>query len=320
MFKEILQIIPRLDVSSLNKMEKTLSGRFTRIAKGFGKGLKGVMKGGAFLGSIMVLIDKFLNPLKEVNEAIERTLGLADTVVTNAGQFDSTPGELFKLQKLAQTQGLDAEGLGLLLVKFQTALAEAAQDPNKQTSVRAFAGEKNIVKAFFEFIQALQKMDKNQQVLVQQEVFGEKQTLKMAEFLQTDFGALTKRMGPIMGADLDPSLNKLSNLEGRQAELKAALEMKDIFQKGRVINESMINSMARQEALELEKENLRLEGFRSLQTVNESVGKIMLLVEKGVMLLGDLITKIMPSINSLIDKVDKISKSGFIRGIFGGDK
>jgi DNA anti-recombination protein RmuC len=92
---EVLKIQPKLDDKELNKMEKSLGSRFARIAKGFGRGLK--LASVAALGA--AVLDKLVNPLNEVKQAIDRTLGKADDIVTNAKQFNTST------EKLAQAQG-----------------------------------------------------------------------------------------------------------------------------------------------------------------------------------------------------------------------
>src|SRR5687767_8200002 len=108
MFSEILKIIPQLDSGDLAKLESSLSGRFTRIAKKFGKGLGSILTGGGIAGLALGLIDKLLNPLKDVQEAIDRSLKDSDDLVTNAKQFDTTAGKLAKLVALGKSTGLEA--------------------------------------------------------------------------------------------------------------------------------------------------------------------------------------------------------------------
>src|SRR5690606_31986576 len=120
---EILKIIPKIDAKDLKAMENTLSARFKKIAKGFGKGLASVIKGGGIAGIGLALIDKVLNPLKEVQDAIERTLKANDDVATNAKQFETTAGKLSKLIALGQATGLESEDLYKLISKFQGSVA-----------------------------------------------------------------------------------------------------------------------------------------------------------------------------------------------------
>ena len=82
MYTEILKVKPQLDTKDLNKMEKTLQSRFSRLAKGFGKSITNVIKGGGVAGIAIALIDKLLNPLKEVQEAIDRSLSKGDDLAT----------------------------------------------------------------------------------------------------------------------------------------------------------------------------------------------------------------------------------------------
>lgn len=274
MLSEILKIKPQLDNSDLNKMEKTLGQRFGRIAKGFGKGLTSAIKGGAVAGVALGLIDKLLNPLKEVQEAIERSLALSDDLVTNARQFGTTAGNLAKLQAFGKSTGLAPDALNLLLTKFQTSVAEASADPNKPSAVRNFVGEKDTAKAFFEFIQSLQKLDKTQQLLVQQEVFGEKQILKMSDFLNTDFAALNKYFKDIDAQKLTNNLGTQADLNDLKETLGAVRELKDINTKAGLINRGTITQMENSKQIALNKENSRISNFDMINNVNDKMNEI----------------------------------------------
>jgi len=316
-FKETLNVIPKLDRAGMSRMERLLNSRFARISKSFGRGLMGVLKGGGVVGVALSMINKLLNPLKETQEAIDRTLRSADDTVTNAQQFNSSAGELFKLQKLAQATGLDASGLDMLLLKFQSAVAEAAADPTKQTAVREFAGEDNIVKGFFEFIQALNKMDRNTQVLIQKEVFGERQTLKMAEFLRADFDRLGKMVGVGDASTYTAPLEKLAGLSDLDMAKQAGREIQDTVQKSQIINRGMIEAKDSAEKIRLKRENEAIKNFQNLQAISETSAKIMTLVEKGVFLLGDFINFLMPTMNKLITSIEKMANSPIVRGVQG---
>lgn len=318
MFKEILKIIPTIDAKDLKKMSKSLGDRFGQIGKKFGKGLIGALAGGGLAGLGLGLIDKLLNPLKETQEAIDKMLSQSDDLVTNAKQFGTTAGRLAKLQAIGQSTGLDAESLNMLLAKFQTSVAEAAADPNKQTSVRQFVGEKDTAEAFFQFIQGLQKLDKNQQVLVQQEVFGEKQLLRMADFLQTDFKDLNKYFANISTDKLDASANKLGNLNDLKDTLGAVRNLNDMISKGGKINEGMVRSQDAREKLALDRENQQIQSYQSLATISEASMKITAIVEKGLLTLTDLLNRV----TGLTEMVKRLAPSRIFKGLgsfFGGD-
>lgn len=314
MFKEILKIIPQLSTTDLNKMDQQLRRRFMNLAKSFGKGLKNVLMGGGVAGIALALVDKILNPLKETQEAIDRVLKQGDDLVTNAKQFGTTAGRLAKLQALGQATGLDADNLNLLLAKFQTTLAEAQADPTKQTSVRNFVGSKDTAEAFFQFIQQMQKMTKEQQVLVQQEVFGEKQILKMADFLQSDFGELSKSFAKFDTDKLDQAANKLGGLSDLNDTLGAQRNLQDLISKGGVVNQGMIQSFDKNQKIEQQKETDRIKSYQAQALISEGVTKIGALLEKGLFTLTELLT----NLKGVKETVDKIPGSRFFKGLFGG--
>lgn len=321
MFSEILKIIPQIDSKDLNKMEKALQSRFTKIAKGFGKGLSNILKSGGIAGVALALIDKLLNPLKEVQEAIDRSLSKGDDLATYAAQFNTTAGRLAKVQAMGEASGLDAEGLRMLLVKFQGATSEAAADKGKDTSVRAFAGREDTLSAFFEFIQSLQKMKKGDQLRVQTEVFGERQILKASEFLNADFAKLGKVFGRFDSDTLSKSANRLAGMSDLNDQLSAVRNLDDLNAKAGVINTGMIRSRDQSERLNLQKENARIKSYQDLAAISDSVTKIMGLVESGLGLLGSLISKLTPFIDKASEFMAKFLKSPMVRGVkslFGG--
>lgn len=318
MFTEILKILPKLDNADLNKMENSLGKRFVKISKKFGKGLGAALMGGGIAGLALGLIDKLINPLKEVQDSIDKAMSHGDDLVTNAKQFGTTAGKLAKLQAIAGSTGLDAGSLDMLVTKFQTAVAEAVQDPKKITSVRQYVGEKDTADAFFQFIQSLQKMNKTQQLLVQQEVFGEKQVLKMADFLGTDFSTLSKYFAKISTDRLTSSANKLGDLNDLTQTLEQVRGLNDLNSKAGVINKGMVMSKDRQEKLNLEKENQRIQAYTSLSTISETTTKMLTFLEQGYNLLPPLIKAVERMSLSIQEMYKKFTGSRIFRGIFGG--
>lgn len=315
MFSEILKIIPRLDGSDLNNLEKSLGGRFNKIAKKFGKGLGAALTGGGIAGLALGLVDKLLNPLKDVQEAIDRSLKDSDDIATNAKQFNTSSGRLAKLVALGKATGLDPDALYTLMSKFQNTVAEAKKDPEKNTSVRQFVGMEDTAEAFYKFIQGLQKLDqtnKNAALTVQQEVFGEKQILKMADFLQSagpellskirapDTGTLTRSV------DNQANLNDLSDLFGSRRFLN------DLVKKGETITPDMITARDAQLKRDAAVENNRIANYQSLMALSQVVDKTLATIEKSLL---PLLRDIVPALKGLSGLVDKIPQFRGLRGI-----
>lgn len=281
MFKEILQITPKVSPGDLNNMERSLQGRFTRIAKKFGSGLVSSLKGGGIAGAALGFIDKLLNPLKETQDAMEKMLKQSDDLVANAKQFGTTEGALARLQAIAGSTGLDSDTLNMLLIKFQTAVAEAAADPKKQTSVRNFAGEKDMAQGFFRFIQSLQKMpDPNKRSLVQQEIFGEKLIGRMADFVGSDFAEVVAKLGGPSAEQLTPSIRKLGDLNDTQDTNRARNNLTDLINKGKLINEEMIAGIDRREKFELQSQNINLKNFENLTKIANLSDQMMFMLSQ----------------------------------------
>lgn len=319
MFKETLLIQPKLDPSDLNRMERSLSSRFGNVAKKFGKGLVSALTGGGIAGLAIGLIDKLLNPLKETQDAIDKVLKQGDDLVTNAKQFGTTAGKLFRLQQLAKSTGLDESSLDTLLTKFQTAVAEAAADPNKQTSVRKFVGEKDTAAAFFEFIQGLQKLNKTQQVLVQQEVFGEKQILRMADFLNTDFEKQAKLVGGPTSEKLTPGLEKLGDLNDLKDALEARRTLNDTLKKSATITAGMIKAQDARAKLDLDRENKQIKSYNDLAAISNASNEILNLVKEGTLGLTSLLVKVTDLSNNVKKLMDSRAVKGIMKWIGRGD-
>lgn len=311
MFKEILQIIPKISPSDLNQMERSLGQRFGRIAKKFGKGLSTALLGGGIAGLALGLIDKVLNPLKETQEAIDRTLKGADDIVTNSKQFNTTAGKLARLVALGKSTGLDEGDLFQAMARFQTAVAEAKADPTKNTSVRNFVGQTDTAEAFFQFIQNLKKLSSDQQVLVQQEVFGQKAILKLADFLQTDQVKQSKLLGGPSSEKLTQSNERLATLNDEKDLLEARRGLNDTVTKARLITEDMIKAQDARERRALEMENRNVQAYDTLNKIDTSIAELGNLMKTVVNSLAGILVKF----TNLAGNVQKLVDSPLAKGI-----
>lgn len=323
MFSQVLKIIPKLEAKDLDAMQKALQGRFTKLTKSFGKGLVNVLKGGGIAGIALKFIDKLLNPLKEVQEAIDRALNTSDDLATNATQFNTSAGKLYKLVQLAKSTGMDQGQIFDALNKFQGAVAQAKANPTDDSvsSVRNYVNQEDTAEAFFSFIQQLQKMTKQQQVLIQTQIFGEKSTLKMASFLQSNFAEQAQRLGMSTTGKYTTSIEKLASLKALQDVQRTRNEGRDIVNKAEVINAGMITARTNSERLAFIKENKQIASYENLQAISDTVARIEGVVGQGISLLGSIVAKVVPFIDKATIFIEKFMKSPAmrgIRGLFGG--
>ncbi len=288
MWSEILRVKPKLDNSDANRMERSLTQRFTRVAKKFGKGLGSILKGGGIAGIGLALIDKILNPLQDTQDSIDKMLAKADQISDMSEQFGTTEGRLFKLQALAQAKGLEAGELNLLIGKFQTAVAEAIADPSKATSVRQFAKPgQDTAESFFKFIQSMQSLSKDKQILVQKEVFGEKQILKAADFLNTkNFQVLADMMRLQSAEFYTQRIKKGASLANYEDALASRRDSEHFSQGIGKINPNMIETKDRAEAKKLQKEREKYGFYQSMQRLDKQIEAIKTHLEMLVLGVG----------------------------------
>lgn len=300
MFKEILKIDPRIEGRDLDRMEKSLNGRFARVAKKFGGGLASVLKGGALLGVATSFIDKLLSPYEDTLAAINKSLNVGDDLDDYAQQFNTTAGNLARLQAVGQAKGLDPEQTRLLLGKFQGKVAEATADPTKDSSVRAFVGREDMAEAFFEFVQSMDDLTAVQKNLVQQEVFGEKQILKAADFFNSakDFGKILQDLGGPSPEVLSAAAGKLGYLKSRQDLADARRGLNDLPVKALGISSKTIDAIGLKEDLVLSKENKNIGKFGAIAEQDMINTKIINEVSSQLIKLLPIITGLLQDIAS----------------------
>jgi hypothetical protein len=250
------------------------------------------IRGGGWIGIAVGVLNKILNPLKEVQEKVDRLLNQGNDLVTNAEQFNTTAGKLFKLQTFAKANLLEPDQLFDMMRKFQSAVAQAEADPKKASAVRAYVGQKDIGDAFFEFIQSLNTLDRNAQVKVQEEVFGGKATLRMADFLRSDFKKLEKdlRLGP---ADLyTGDFQRLAGLSVVDNINKARVEAEGDIIQSRLIGGNVISARDRQRQRDVDQDVKRIQSYDSINNLNEKFDRLLKLAEDGLTALGTLVGRI----------------------------
>lgn len=309
MLKEILNIIPKVSSGDLSKMEKSLSTRFGNIGKTFGKGIVGALAFGGALGvgagMVTGLLERILAPIKEVQDAVNRTVNHADDVVTNAIQFGTTAGKLARLQALGQAHGLDAGAMSMLLNKFQTAVAQAGADPSKPSAVRQFVGQKDMVDAFLVFLQNRQKLGQEEKTLVDLDVFGEKQILKAADLFQAKIAEELAALGGPSSDKLTKDLNKLGNLGDLLMLNRARMALNDISTKAGKIGPGTIGLMSQSEQLGLNKENRNIGSAASLLKISNTMDGISNFIQDKLLSLVDMAVKGAPSVATDIKNIAK---------------
>ncbi len=300
-FKEVLQIIPTLSSADLSKMEKSLSSRFVKAAKSFGEGLKKAIS----VGAIASLLEKFLNPLSEIQASIDKTLEKGSSLSAQSKQFGSSSGELAKLHAFGAASGVDAAGLNVLVEKFQSAVTAATNNPGEHSAVRQFVGQTDAVQGFFDFIQNLKKLGPVQQLQVQEEVFGAKQVLKMSEFLNANFEELNNKFKDIKVDQLTRAVDDISKVADKDQANKAHAALADLINKDNAISQSDVAGIRnRADIAGLNRENDRISRISDIANASLKMDKISENMEK---LVSDVVTRLPIIMDLLTDAIKALS-------------
>ena len=183
----IINVKPTISNSDGRKMENDLNKRFARVASKFGGALrtvgsklKGMIAGGvvAGIGAIMA------NPIDNLNQSIDETLRKYDDISSRAKQLGVSSGQLYQATAIAKSAGIEEDDFRSILTAYAVKLGEARKGDDLMLA--EFAGEKNIISGFFQFLKSLQELEPSERMYYASKIIGEDDSAKLAELINTD--------------------------------------------------------------------------------------------------------------------------------------
>jgi hypothetical protein len=248
MISEVLKLIPQIDQARMEKMFKTLADRFAKLAKKFGEGFKFTAKITGPLALVAGFVAKILNPLEKAEGIIERIMGTAGDTTDAAEDLETSTGKLFRLQSVAKSKGVEPETLRMLLGKFQAAIVkerdndkqrtEIGPTPENQPSIlKEFISERDTAENFFQFMQTVRDLPKDQQITIQNELFGEKMRGRVQAFLNIPDEEIQRLAKDLPTSQvLTKSVARVDTVSQERDILRAETEAKDFVSKSQFIN------------------------------------------------------------------------------------
>lgn len=318
MFTEVLRLKPILDPASTATMERNLNSRFSRVAKRFGTGIKSLMRGAIF-GVSLALLNKLLNPLNDLEEKVKRIIGQGDDIRDLADKFNTSPGNLKRLQDVAASLGLEPEKLNEMLDHFAKAIDDATKPlkigeerSSQAIAVQNFAGEKDLAEGFFSFIQQLKGLDAKQRQLVEKEVFGDELFGAKRRFVEADFAKQFAAIGNPSTQRLTQDINRLADLALLQKTIQTRNETRDMSLAANQMNAQMIRDMEESARKRSERDTKQLQSFSDLEKAAQGIE----VIKQGLVDLSAVVTKGAGYLGDLLGKFQKLESSKLLRGIW----
>jgi len=361
LFTEILRIKPKLDPGSAKQMEQTLSDRFARVSRRFGQGLRSVIKG-TVLGISLGLLTRLLNPLQAIEDKIKNLLGQGTDARELADRLGTDPGRLRQLQDVAGTLGVTPEAFKDMLMKYAGAVEKAREElqnpfeaPSQTTiAVREFAGEKDLVKGFTDFITSLKAVgqgegdfvplsDRAKRIFSEAQMSGKQVSQKDRErlissgeirsqsgtearqaFEKQVFGeAQTGAARRLIESDLsrirpdtrlNNALQNTASLADQKRALDIAAQTQDFIKASENINSGVVTAMAKAEADASARETKQLESFADLRKAANGVEEL-----KSIMVeVSNVAAKGLGYLGEFSVFIQSLKNSRVFRGMFGG--
>jgi hypothetical protein len=319
MFTEIIKFIARIDSTRLKQMFDYMNKRFTAISKRFNKGMKAAMKLTGVAAVAGLLIDKLVNPLKQAEEIIDRISKYGSDAKDVAEDLGTDPGTLLRLQGLAGAKGVDQDTLRSLLDKFRTALVEeqVSQSRNEPAGpLRQFTRETDMSEAFLKFLFGLKQLGGNEQLLVQNQIFGEKLRGKTRQFFNAPGDEIAAILARLPSAEsLASAADRAATMGGLADRLKAIRELNDFVEKAGKIEERHVKGLDEAARGELKSENKALGRFDSSKSTTIAVQELSEKFEQlSTTLIGTTLPAIVTGINLLTGWIEKLYNmvNGFI--------
>lgn len=312
---EYLKIKTVLDAASGAAMERTLSQRFMRVSKRFGRGLKDLIKG-SVIGISIGLLDKILNPIAALEEKIKSLLGQSTDIRDLAEQFNTTPGQLKRLQDVAQSLGVQPDQLREMLSKYAQAVETAREElrtgqklSESSKVVKDFVEEKDLAEGMVQLLRALSVSDN--QALQEKAVFGEKLVGGARRLRDTDIGTQAASLNLPSAQRNERAIQKNAGLQDTLNELNAKAGAKNFLAGSDNLNAQMIAAMQRAEAKAEAKEMQDLKRYETLRATADEITRI----GNGIKRASEWVAQGVGALGRLEGHLERFLSSRFARGL-----
>lgn len=306
MWTETVKFQPKLDPKSANDMENNLNKRFGKVGTKFGGLLKKVMTG-SFIAAGLAIADRLLNPIEAAETKMKALIASSQDATDLADKFNTTPGQIKKLQDVGTSLGIKPEAMNEMLTKYASAIEATRKDilqngaatTEQSTALKNFAGDKDMAESFFKFMRGLRAVgnagpltkeaqlqrnsmgpgttQKDVQHEIEKSIFGD--TIP-ARIVNTDLGQRVQQIYGPSADQISGAVDKLNRLGNVYGLAQAQAQSKDFVHASNVISPDIVQLMAAREAREQSQLTDRIEAYKNMKEAVEGIDQIKLVLDK----------------------------------------
>lgn len=252
------------DTSSMQKMEKDMNGRLNKVTKRFGQGLQKagkMLKFSAFAAGAATILTSILNPLQEINSALDNILAKSGNIKDQADAMNTNVGFYAALQSAAAAKGIDQAQFNMMGQRVMELIGEAKN--GNENVLSKYKDETDMGRALYKIVDALHKMPAGaKRTAIASEIFGGRITGRMAGLLNSGFNEpLSDVMGNVNLQELSNAITSLDQKSNLQSAMRANLDLRDLVAKNSIVSNHTIAAQNRTEEYRLNKENTLLSDY-----------------------------------------------------------
>lgn len=296
------------DTSSLSKMEKDMNGRFNKVTKRFGQGLAKagkMIKFSAFAAGAVSILTSVLNPLQEINSALDNILAKAGNIKDQAYNMDTSVGMYAAMQSAAAAKGIDQAQFNMMGQRIMELIGAAKNGEDNVLS--KYKNEKDMGLVLYKVVEALKNMGPGaQRAAMASQIFGGRISGRMAGLLDTGFDEpLTQVMQGVNLKELENAVTSLDEKSNLQSALRANLDLRDIVAKNGIVSNHTIAMQNRTEEYKLKKENKLLSDYKTPADMQMALYDLQIRYYEKIMPLA---TFLVNNFNEGLDLIDTVSE------------
>lgn len=304
MFNEVLKITTKLDDKDTAKLEKNLNGRFGRVSKKFGAGLKNVMKG-TFVFAALGLVTKLLDPLKEVEERIKRLIEGGSDVRDLAERFNTSTGKIATIQAVSESMGVTPDKLEELMSKYADAIEQGKKEveqgidedeQSKTTKIlKDYLNDTDLAESFIGFLKSVSGTTGADRATIENEVFGGTQKGATRRFIDSDFDEQRRKFGGASVDTLTRTNDKLATLGDQDRNSDVKRRQREQIEAAKLITPGIVQGLnaaadrkQAEEMKELSQTASMLKAQEGIDKMVETLHTIMGFMRTAVGFIGDI--------------------------------